>query len=111
MEDGRKMICDRCRASVPISEMQYLPKGKDSMTALCPQCRKASGMLDAKKAAQAKTNKQPFFCARCKYHFEFDVTGVTNFICPYCGKGDKVTSNKIGSADELLHSLNDNFLI
>ncbi len=110
MEDGRRMICDRCRAAVPISQIQYLPRGKDGMTALCETCRKEApntpaGVAAAKTAQASKVQeKELFFCARCKYKFKYDVFGVTNLSCPYCGKSDKVTAGRIKSAEALLNS-------
>ncbi len=111
MEDSRRMICDRCRGAVPISQIQYLPRGKDGMTALCETCRKEApntpaGTLGAssKTAPAKKDDKELFFCARCKYKFKYDVFGVTNLSCPYCGKSDKVTAGRIKSAEALLNS-------
>jgi len=117
MEDGRKMICDRCRAAVPISQIQYLPRGKDGMTALCETCRKeaptapagaqgaVAGNTTKTTAAKSKVpDKESFFCARCKYKFKFDVFGATNLKCPYCGKEDKVISGTVKSAEALLNS-------
>lgn len=105
MEDNREMICDRCRKSVPIPKMKYLSKSKDSIIALCPECRERYGSekksaekipprekVKAEKLVSKKeiTNKQKYKCDRCKYKFEYHHDGVTILKCPYCGKSDMV---------------------
>ena len=103
MEDTRKVVCERCRKFVPISDIKYLPKGDDSKIALCSACR-AKEAEDAKKekVEKEKPQKKSYICSRCNYKFKHDPKGVTNLKCPYCGKADKVSEFKVKSADVLI---------
>jgi DNA-directed RNA polymerase subunit RPC12/RpoP len=103
--DERQMICDRCRRAVPWPQIKYLPKGKDQRIALCDECRAkfTAGDTDDKKKAKSAAKKS-YICARCRYKFTLDPSGVTNLKCPYCGKDDKIVENKVPSADRLIKS-------
>ena len=102
--EERKMICDRCRASVPISNMNYVPKGKDEVIALCVECREQKD--DAEKASKTIVlNKKPYYCYRCKYKFMFDRNKENILSCPYCGKKDQVGEHKPPSASKLIDEL------
>ena len=61
--DGRKMICDRCRNAVPIADIRFMPKGKDSKTSLCSACRAESGVEEKATVVQKQSKKKPYFCA------------------------------------------------
>ncbi|MBI2665622.1 hypothetical protein HYX12_03310 [Candidatus Woesearchaeota archaeon] len=109
----RQMICDNCRKAVPWSDIKYLPKGRDSRTALCTNCRskhapeagqkKVVNKVETKRAPVATASReQQFFCARCRYKFKFEPDGVTRLRCPYCGNADKVVTMTIGTADKML---------
>ena len=96
------MICDRCKLSVPIPDINYVPKGKDAIMALCVSCRIKK--KDAEKEVKiTQQDKKPYYCYGCRYKFSFDAKGVSNLKCPYCGSGDKVGEYKPPSADKLLN--------
>jgi transcription initiation factor IIE alpha subunit len=104
-EDGimRMMICEKCRKSVPISDIKYLPVGKDSMTAVCTDCRDKNKVMEKLNAPPKKEVERPaYFCTRCRYKFKYNPQGDTALKCPYCGKTDKVVENKTPSADTLV---------
>ena len=109
-EDNRRMICDRCRKSVPIPEIKYIPKGKDSTIALCLACRikdkeKEGGSA---KSGSREGVKKTFFCSRCRYKFSCNADGLHNLMCPYCGKSDKVQEHATQTADHLLKNTSPN---
>ena len=106
--DGRKMICDRCRRAVPIADVKFLPKGKDSKITLCSMCRDKNTTDEKEATVQKASKKKPYFCARCRYKFQFDRTGVTNFKCPYCGSGDKILEAEPKSSEALLQGISGN---
>lgn len=95
------MICERCRKSVPISDMKYVPKEDGGRVGLCNACRARSSAAKSIAAAK-KEEKIPYFCTRCRYKFKHDPRGLTNLQCPYCGKADKIMEHKPTSADQLL---------
>ena len=100
-EDKRLVICDRCKKSVPVSDIRFVPKGKDSKTALCTACRVRS---ELSKKESPDIPKIHFMCARCNYRFNYNPLGRTNLKCPYCGKSDKIEEYRESSAAELLNS-------
>lgn len=100
MADGRKMVCDRCREFVPISEIRYQLK-ENSRIALCPNCREKADTVNPKPRIKSE-DKKPYFCERCKYKFRFDPKKGRALKCPYCGKEDKVTEDKISNAEDLI---------
>lgn len=109
MEQVRKTICDCCRKSVPVSDIRYMPKGKDSRIILCPECRaKRVGTVEKevpipKKKAPPKivAKSQSYLCLHCKYKFKshhtYDIPE-----CPYCGNSNRVIKTKELSADTLI---------
>ena len=106
--DMRQVICGRCKKSVPILDIKYLQKGDGSNIALCSSCRK----VDAQQAKDASVKKKSvqkelYLCSRCNYKFRFDLHGVTNLKCPYCGKPDKVAKFQEQSADDLVKTAED----
>lgn len=106
------MICDRCHKSVPIPDIKYLPKGKDSRIALCSACRSKTDIMKEinESVKKAVPQKKVYFCSRCKFKFKFDPKGVSNLSCPYCGKADRVVEHKMDSADALLkETLRDDY--
>jgi len=103
----QEMTCDHCRKAVAVSEIKYLPKGKDGMVALCPSCRTKFKATAEKKPAELKPAKKPYFCIRCKYHFKFDPRSAANLRCPFCGREDKVIEDKVPDADTLIRTLHD----
>ena len=91
MEDNRKIVCNRCRRFVSISDIKYMPNGKDSMIAICSACRAKTSAETKSQQNTAKPQKKRYFCERCRYKFRFDPASVTNLRCPMCGKKDKIT--------------------
>jgi len=104
-EDKRRMICDRCRRSVPISDINYLPKGKDSTIALCLACRVKDRKEGKIKVPEEK--KKDFYCSKCKYKFKYNVSSQTNLKCPYCGKEAKVGEYKPQSANQIIEEIKE----
>lgn len=106
MTAGREMICDHCRKAVPISEIKYLPQGREGRVALCNACR--SDRTIARQAAnvkeQAGPQKMKFVCTRCSYKFEFSPTRLSRPRCPYCGGWDKVHSCDKLDADSIVRT-------
>jgi DNA-directed RNA polymerase subunit RPC12/RpoP len=98
-DELRKILCERCRKFFPLGQIKYMPTGNDSRMALCSKCM-AIPVEDRKK--KIESIKQPFFCVRCKYKFNFSPNGVTGLKCPYCGKDDKIVLDKPGSASTLI---------
>lgn len=92
-EEERVMTCGRCKKSVPISTIQYLPKGDGNLIALCSNCRadKTTKPKPTEKPESApEKDKLTFFCERCKYKFSHDPESNALLKCPYCGKPDKL---------------------
>ena len=104
-DDTRRMICDRCRKSVPIPEIKYLPKGKDSTIALCLACRIKNKETEEFKGTKGGV-KKIYFCVRCRYKFQFNKDGMHNLMCPYCGRNDKIQDHATQTADHLLKNTN-----
>ena len=104
MEDTRKMVCDRCRSVVPIAQIKFLPQGRDGRTALCAACREETMTIKGTNAKKQGMKKEDFFCARCKYKFQFNAAGSTNLKCPYCGKSDKVIDSRPQSAENIIQT-------
>lgn len=104
----QEMTCDHCRKAVPVSDIKYLPKGKDGMIALCSSCRQKY-KDPAKKPGKEdiKPDKKPYFCIQCKYHFRFNPKSGVNLRCPFCGRADKVIEDKVPDADTLIRTLHD----
>lgn len=104
MADGRLVMCDLCKKSVPSLEIRYVPRGKDGAVMLCNDCREKKGQ-DVKlqrPSDRPAPQKKSFMCHRCKYKFRFDPKGVSNLMCPYCGETQKITDAVSPSAEELL---------
>ncbi len=57
MEDTRKILCDRCKKTVPLSDVRYVAKGKDQMRTLCSACRAQTSVQDPKQTV----TKQPMY--------------------------------------------------
>jgi hypothetical protein len=111
----RTMMCDVCRRHVNMSEVSYLPRGRENRSAVCASCRiklqATDPSIKPKPAAapvrkQSSSSKQSYFCALCRYKFKADA-GPGTPKCPYCGKTTKVTEVKETSADELLRDTSD----
>lgn len=121
MEDARKTICDQCKKQVPTSDIRYMLRGGDSVTAVCSECRAtrnvaikgvASKSVAPKSSVAGKTTtaqkeepqKITLFCTRCKYKFKIDLSRGTKKICPYCGRMDRVEEYAVQSADTLVET-------
>lgn len=99
--DTRKMICDRCRKAVPISDVRYIPKG-ESKIALCSACRAKSAVQKGAAASSKEPQKQLYICSRCNYKFSYNPRGLSELKCPYCGQSKTVKKYKALSADRLV---------
>ncbi|MBN2459735.1 hypothetical protein JXB28_05615 [Candidatus Woesearchaeota archaeon] len=103
--DKRLIICDRCKKTVPISSIRYVPVGKDTMIRVCSNCRQKGG--DADKAAPAVSSKPAkprvsYYCSRCKFKFKYDPESNATLRCPYCAKADKIKKDEGVSAEKIL---------
>ncbi|MDP2906927.1 MAG: hypothetical protein Q8O03_03215 [Nanoarchaeota archaeon] len=123
MDESRKTICDQCRKPVPISDIRYVQRGKDSVAALCSDCR--SGRGSATKSVPMKTgnvsasktvtstktvpkqegNKKVYFCTLCRYKFKLDPSGKSKIVCPFCGRTNGVEEFAVQSAEELIEKI------
>lgn len=117
----RKTICDQCRKPVPISDIRYMQRGKDSVAALCSDCRAGKGGVT--KTASAKTESVPqkpvptraesksegkkkvYFCILCRYKFKLDPSGKSKIVCPFCGRTNGVEEFEVQSAEELIRKI------
>lgn len=119
MLDKRKMLCDRCKGSVPVVDVKYVMSGT-KMLALCSDCRgqqnvanpkpivkEQSPIVVPKEQSAVASGKKTYFCERCKYEFRHDPKGVTNLVCPYCGKVDRVVPESKRAAHKLLNNMLD----
>jgi len=122
----RELICDRCRKSVSVSEIRYVPLGGDKLMTICTEC-KAKGIAQKKsgksgnnlqrtlqKAAEIESPNQKvrkadsqgpkttYMCERCNYKFNFSQESGYNLKCAFCGRVDKLKKIKIISADSLI---------
>lgn len=102
MENGREMICDRCRKAVPFSDIKYMNKSDGSITSRCSACRNKNKIEIKKESEKKEAMKKTYRCSRCNYKFNFNTGGSATLRCPYCGKADKVSEYKVVSADELI---------
>ena len=100
MENGREMICERCRKSVPFSDIKYSTKADGSIISLCSECRK--NKIEKKEAEKKEAMKKTYYCTRCSYKFKFYTGGTALLKCPYCGKADRVSEYKATTADEII---------
>lgn len=103
--DSRQMICGRCHNPVAVSDIQYIPTGVGAKIALCSACRAKSNIVSSSGPVRRKEvppGKNQYFCARCRYKFKFNSSGLSSLKCPYCGKNDKVKEYKDLSAQELI---------
>ena len=124
MDESRKTICDQCRKSVPISDIRYMPKGKDSVAALCSDCRSGRGtvtkttpsvklessipqkpVLPTKTMPRPEGNKKVYFCTLCRYKFKLDPTGKSRIVCPFCGRTNGVEEFSIQSTEDLINNI------
>lgn len=97
--DQKTKMCDGCRVSVPIAELRYMPKEKDSTILLCSSCR-AKIKKDDKKEAKEEKKMQPlpeldYICIRCNYKFKHSPSSIKDLRCPYCSKSDKIMKDKV----------------
>jgi len=97
--ESKLVLCDRCKKLVPVSEVRYVPVGREFIKVLCKSCRSGRPTpLPEKK----QPPKKVYFCSRCRYNFRFDPEGNTILRCPFCGKADKVSEKKDIEAEKLL---------
>ena len=105
MATTQEMICGRCHNPAPVSDIQYIPTGVSSKIAMCSACRTKSNInkpAGSTRSKEVSSEKNQYFCSRCRYKFKFDAKGVTNLKCPYCGKYDQVKEYKNLSAEQLI---------
>ncbi len=123
MDESRKTICDQCRKPVLISDIRYIQRGKDSVAALCSDCR--SGRGSATKSVPVKTGsvsasrtapstrtvpkregqKRVYFCTLCRYKFKLDPSGKSKIVCPFCGRTNGVEEFEVQSAEDLIEKI------
>lgn len=104
LEESRQMVCDRCRKSVPISDIKYIPRGVEAKIGLCQSCRVAGVVKNkASSALNDEAKKEEFYCVRCKYKFKYHLRSLSNFKCPYCGQSDQIAEGKVTTASHLIN--------
>jgi len=95
-DDDRRMTCSRCRKSVLIADIRYLPTGDNERLALCSECRTKTGQVEKKKGSASYLlknevgQKAVYFCGRCRYKFKHEIVTNAKLRCPYCGKDDQL---------------------
>jgi transcription initiation factor IIE alpha subunit len=109
--DRRLIICDRCKKSVPISSIRYVPVGKDTMIRVCSNCRTKGGEKEKITSASAPGKevkpKRTYYCSRCNYKFKYDPNSNITLRCPYCAKADKLEESNEVSADKLIREADE----
>ncbi|MBM3200472.1 hypothetical protein FJZ53_06040 [Candidatus Woesearchaeota archaeon] len=104
MVDLKTRECDRCRKTVPVSQLKYIMKGKDNLIAVCEECRinaSKPGATDIKSGKKAP-DKRVYFCAKCRYKFKFDPASGNKLICPYCGNPNYVAEYEVLTSQKLV---------
>ncbi|HLC57223.1 MAG TPA: hypothetical protein VJH95_01485 [Candidatus Nanoarchaeia archaeon] len=108
IESKRTTICERCRSSVPVSSLRYVPRGIDSEVALCPDCVEKTKQHSPEKRDRDRdrtksAGKAQFLCKRCNFKFSkpetVDEAGIA---CPFCGKKDRIESYGVNYAENLV---------
>lgn len=105
MSDERMLTCGRCKKSVPVSTIQYMPKGDGGVIALCSECRAQKVVKSAikpKPTTDSSIKKINYLCERCNYKFSYNPDGHALLKCPYCGKNDKLKDLSSTSAENLV---------
>ncbi|HJX05652.1 MAG TPA: hypothetical protein VJ461_03005 [Candidatus Nanoarchaeia archaeon] len=108
--DRRLIICDRCRKSVPISSIRYVPVSKDTMIRVCSNCRAKGGEKDKSSVSASGKEVKPkktYYCSRCNYKFNYDPNSNTTLRCPFCAKADKIAEQTGMSADKILREADE----
>jgi len=98
----KTITCEKCRSTVPVSEVKYVPKGKDKQVILCKCCIANLGKEEEKKVVEEKAKMVDYLCIRCNYSFKFDPKAKRALLCPYCGLGDKITEKKKIDVNKML---------
>ena len=103
--EERKLLCDRCRKFVPVKDIRYTSYENNKKIALCTECRARN--IVPKKISTIKPEKEEYLCTRCKYKFKHNKNSLTNLLCPFCGKADRIIPDKAHTADELVKAAED----
>lgn len=101
--EEKMLLCERCKKSVPVSEIRYMPKGRDSSIALCGLCRLKAKKEFEKEEFKKKEKAEPekpadsnkYVCLRCNYKFYYTPNPRKIFRCPFCGKDDKLVKDEV----------------
>lgn len=100
--EEKMLLCERCRKSVPVSDIKYMLKGKDSSIALCSICRskakKEMEKVESVKKADEEEKQAPsnrYVCVRCNYKFYYTPSPRKAFRCPFCSKDDKIVKDEV----------------
>ncbi len=112
METAKQMVCDGCRKIMPVSDMKYVERRKDSVMALCSSCRGIITKDKKKDIVAPKVQEEPkevYLCRQCRYKFRYDPKSQGKLRCPYCNSSYDVVKYKLMSADNLLKD-DSNFL-
>lgn len=105
----QKATCELCRKPTNLSDVRYIPKGKDSKMLICSLCLEKRTNIESRLpySTANRSKKQEFFCKRCKYNFRHDTKSLGYLKCPYCGRDDQVIEKKQRTAAEILNSIDD----
>lgn len=111
MEDKRTAVCERCKSTVPISNVRYVKKDDDNFSTICKVCLDNAQSKPAEnKPRSSPFSKKKYRCLRCKYGFGYDESSQRELKCPYCGKTDKIIPDKV-DATSLLRDVEDETFI
>lgn len=93
--DLKTRACQKCKISVPLSQLRLYPKDNTSTWLVCEKC--SQELSKPKLASQTKPLPPAeyvwYACTRCKYNFKADAAKIGSFFnlkCPYCGKTDRL---------------------
>lgn len=107
MDIRRSRTCERCKNSIPLSQVRLYPKGQESNVLVCEDCcnkLKLNVKEQDKKPIRNSLKDMVYMnCIRCKYNFKIDKmkAGVIHkIVCPYCGKNDKIKEH-VGHQESL----------
>lgn len=99
MDIRRVRTCEKCKKTVPLSEVRLMPKNKDMSMLVCGECceelRTVHSQNPPKKPIKnTPANVEKRQCTRCNYSFRISTTrlDLQKPVCPYCGRDDRVTN-------------------
>ncbi len=121
MEVSRALTCNKCKKSVDISRIRYVPKSEGGYYAVCQSCVDG-GRNQASSAAMSRKERQErqatddmdirkFFCGKCGYKFNYNFAKRARFNlkCPYCGESSRLEPDRTDAASIVDDASRDDF--